>query len=95
MAIQDPNDPTIWNPQIEERSYRGEMFRNKYSNRPAGDHDDVTLTSKIRVLLNPFLQQNYGRIKYVDILGCKWTVTSVEIQYPGVIMEIGGVYTGG
>lgn len=41
---------------------------------------------------NSYLIENLPYILYVTYAGNKWKVTSVDLQHPRVILEIGGVY---
>jgi hypothetical protein len=29
---------------------------------------------------------------YVEFMGTKWKITNVEVQYPRLILSVGGVY---
>ena len=40
------------------------------------------------------MTQHCSSMVYVELMGEKWKVTDVEIQYPRLILSIGGVYNG-
>ena len=31
-------------------------------------------------------------MRYVEFMGAKWKISSVEVQYPRLILTVGGVY---
>ena len=54
----------------------------------------ITLQNKIRIIANPKIRTNYNLIKYVLYKGTKWAVTSVEEDYPALVLTLGGEYHG-
>lgn len=86
-------EPGVWEPEeIVERNYYGDMLRNSKKNDQTQIVTDFTISNQLSVLSDPFLVKNLQKIIYVTIMGSKWKVNSVEIQYPRIIMDIGGVY---
>ena len=57
-------------------------------------HDDITVSHRISVLADPFAIENFPYIKYVKWLGTKWSVKAVSVEYPRLILSLGGVYNG-
>lgn len=87
--------PGIWEEQIVERSYAGDVFRNIRRWQGAEKvNDDFTLNNQISIVADPFAFKNLGHIRYVTWMNSKWEVSSVEVQYPRMILEVGGVYNG-
>ena len=39
-----------------------------------------------------FIKENLGAMKYVRWQGVNWKITNAEIQYPRIILTIGGEY---
>lgn len=37
---------------------------------------------------------NFQNIRYITYLGANWKVTSIDVQYPRLVLSIGGVYNG-
>jgi len=86
-------EPGIWEPNtIVERNYYGDMLRNRTKNESNQIVTDFTISNQLSILSDPFLVQNLQKIIYATIMGSKWKVNSVEIQYPRIILELGGVY---
>lgn len=87
--------PSVWQQTIVERKYRGDV--NRVSRRlQSGDkvNDDITISNEIEILADAFAFENFQNIKYVTWMGTKWTVNTVTVEPPRLILEIGGVYNG-
>lgn len=86
--------PGVWEPVIEEHGYVGDLIRN-INRYDSGDkvNSDVSLNNQISIILDPYALENSQYIKFVNFLGIKWRVTSIEIQYPRLLINIGEVYS--
>lgn len=85
--------PGQYRPEIVEKSYPIDILRNyQIEQTTTFQNDDLVLNNKISVLLDLYLKDNFPRVKYVKWKGIKWKVKSLEISYPRLILEIGGVY---
>lgn len=85
--------PGVWVEKIEERPYFGDVLRN-FRRWQNGEYlnDDLNVSNQISVVADPFAYQNFHSIRYVEFMGARWKVSSVEVQYPRLILEVGGVY---
>lgn len=85
--------PGVWTPQIEERSYTGDVIRNyrRWDNNEYVN-DDVNITNSISIIADKYAYECLGFMKYVDWMGTKWKISSVEIQRPRIIISMGGIY---
>lgn len=87
--------PGVWEEQITERTYYGDLIRNTRRLRTSDKlNDDINVTNEISIVADPFAYQNFHLMKYVAFMGAKWKIESVEVQYPRLILTIGGVYNG-
>ena len=87
--------PGVWVPKTVERYYRGDLTRiHKRWDSSQGINDDITLQNEISIVLDPYALQNFQSIRYVEFMNSKWSVTAVDVQYPRLILSIGGVYNG-
>lgn len=85
--------PGVWPEEFTERKYYGDLLRN--SRRLQGSqqvNDDITISNQISILADPYAVQHFHAIRYAELFGTKWKVSSVEVQYPRLILELGGVY---
>ena len=85
--------PGVWTEEISEREYYGDVLS---LNRKleTGEHlnDDININNRISILADPFAFERFSSIRYVSWMGAKWKVSNVEVQYPRLILSIGGVY---
>ena len=85
--------PGVWEEIVTDRNYYGDVIRNvrKYQ-AGSGVNDDLNINNEISIVADPFAYENFHSMKYVVFMGAKWKITSVEVQYPRLILTIGGVY---
>lgn len=86
-------NPGVWKEQITERSYYGDLTRNT-RNLQSTDKltDDINVSNVVSIVADPYANQNFHSMRYVEFMGAKWKISSVEVQYPRLILTIGGVY---
>jgi hypothetical protein len=87
--------PGVYKEEITERDYYGDLIRNT-RRLQSGDkvNDDINVSNEISIVADPFANQNFHSMRYVEFMGAKWKITNVEVQYPRLILTIGGVYNG-
>ncbi len=85
--------PGVWEDTITERFYFGELNRST-RRLQTSEHlnDDIDISNEISIVADPFAYENFHAMRYVSFMGSKWKITSVEVQYPRLILTIGGVY---
>ena len=87
--------PGVWTEQITERKYYGDITRNARRLQTSGQlNDDINVSNEISIVADPFANQNFQSMKYITFMGSKWEITNVELQYPRMILTIGGIYNG-
>lgn len=86
----------VWMDEVAERKYSGDVIRNssRWSTSSDSTNDDLNVNNQISIVADPFAYQNFHSMKYIEFMGTKWKVTSVEVQYPRLILSLGGVYNG-
>ena len=89
-------DPGIWEEQIVERGpYYGDVTRNTSRYQPSGGvNDNINISNNINIVADPYANENFQHMRYVVFKGTKWEITNVEVQYPRILLSIGGVYNG-
>ncbi len=88
-------EPGVWDSPVEEREYYGDMTSNRWKHQSSGEiNDNLNLSNVLSILADPFAFENHSSIAYIEILGAKWKVSDVELQYPRMILSIGGVWNG-
>ena len=88
--------PGVFKDDIEERNYAGDLIRNtsRWSTQTDSTNDELIISNQISIVADPFAYQNFHSIKFATFMGTKWKVTNIEVQYPRLILTLGGVYNG-
>jgi hypothetical protein len=81
---------------VTEHVHFGDMIsnRNKIQSSPNSTNSDITLMNNISIVADNFAIENFGHMKYAVVNGMKWKITDVLVQYPRLILTIGGLYNG-
>ena len=87
--------PGVYEEQITERNYYGELVRNTRRLQTSDQvNDNINIANEISIIADPFANKNFEFIKYVEFMGSMWEVSSAEVQFPRIILAIGGIYNG-
>lgn len=85
--------PGVWGPKIEERPYYGDLQRNSRRLQTSDKvNDDINISNEISIVADPYANENFHTIRYAEFMKTKWKVTDVEVQYPRLILTLGGVW---
>jgi hypothetical protein len=88
--------PGVYDDVITERTYQGDVIRNTYRVEGGGDqvNQDISLSHSIAIVADEHAIKHSMDIKYVRLEGVLWSVTSVEVRAPRLILSLGSVYNG-
>ena len=87
--------PGVWDEKIIERPYYGDVTRNTSRFQSSGEvNDNININNIISIVADPYANENFQYMRYVEFKGAKWKITNAEVQYPRIILTIGGVYNG-
>lgn len=93
FAVTEETKPGVWTEQMVERRYYGDLTRNTRRLQSSGNlNDNVTISNQISIVADPFANENFHAMRYAEYMGTKWKITSVEVQYPRLILELGDVF---
>lgn len=85
----------VWEQQIKELPYSGDSIRNtRMLQNSGGVNDNINIGNQISIVSDPYADQNFHLMLYVEFMGTLWKITNVDVQYPRLILTIGGVYNG-
>lgn len=92
-TYEDPNRPGIWLDEEIERPYYGDILKNTLKYGPDSKvNEDVSISNRISILCDPYAMNHVKNMKYITFMGSKWTITDVEVNYPRLILSLGGLY---
>jgi hypothetical protein len=87
--------PGVWVDQIVERSYYGDVIRNARNLREGENlNPDLSVQNSISIVADAYANNHFFAIRYVEWAGTLWTVSSVEVQSPRLLLRLGEVYNG-
>lgn len=88
-------EPGLYEDQIIERPYYGDLIRNTRKLQSSGEiNDNINLSNEISIVADPYANQNFYKMRYIEFNGTKWKIADVEVQYPRLILQIGGLWNG-
>lgn len=95
-SVETPDNSGVYVDQITERTYYGDVNRNVRNNiqNPDKVNEDISVSNTISIVADQHAIENFINIKYVGWAGVLWTVSSVDIQSPRLILNLGEVYNG-
>lgn len=95
FAVTEETRPGIYEEKITERNYVGDLIRNSRRLQTGSQvNDDINISNQVSIVADPYASQNFHTMRYATYLGTKWKITNVEVQYPRLILELGGVWNG-
>ena len=87
--------PSVYEPQLVERDYYGDLTKNnrRFDNGSTAN-GEITVSNQLSILADPFAQEHFYSIRYATLYGGKWKVTDVSVEYPRLVLTLGGLYCG-
>lgn len=94
FVATEETSPGVWKANTVERGYCGDLIRNIWRNDAGSKvNSDVTVNNQVSIVCDPYALENFQFIKFVRFLGTAWKVTSVEVNYPRLLLNLGEVYS--
>ena len=92
-VITNEIEPGVYVEEVIENEYYGDVIRNTRRLREAAKvNDDINISNQISIVADPFANNNFHAMRYIMFMGTKWKIIEVEVQYPRLILSIGGLY---
>ena len=87
--------PGVWEEQITVREYYGDLTRNTRRLQTADKvNDDININNELSIVSDPYAIDHFCTMRYAEFMGTKWKITNVEVQFPRLVLSLGGVYYG-
>lgn len=95
-VVTKETEPGIYEEVVVENVYYGDVLKDsRRLQERAKVNDDITISNRISIIADPFANNHFHSMRYVEMMGTKWKITDVEVAFPRLILSIGGVYNGG
>lgn len=89
------DSPGVWVEHIVERSYSVDILNNvRRLEGSESINDNINISNRISIVADPYARMNFHTIRYATFLGTTWKVSSVEVNPPRLILNLGGIYNG-
>lgn len=93
FAISKETAPGVCTDTIERRFYYGEVISRRIrTTNGTSINDNVNVSDEISIVSDPFANEHYFAIKYVTYMGVKWKVENISVQFPRLVLSLGGMY---
>lgn len=94
-TIETPAGSGVHVEEATEFPYYGDVLQDTRKSQPADKlNDDISVQNRISILADAYAFEHYFAIKYVVWMGVAWSVSSVEVKSPRLILSLGSVYNG-
>ncbi len=89
-------EPGYYEEIITEKPYYGDSIKNTRSIQTPtnGTNENVNISNQISILADPYANNHIYSMRYATFQGAKWKVTNVDVQYPRLILSLGGLWNG-
>lgn len=88
-------EPGVWVDEIIERQYYGDVIRNARNLREGENlNPDLSVQNSVSIVADAYANEHFHAIRYVEWAGALWTISSVEVQSPRLLLRLGEVYNG-
>lgn len=93
FAISKETAPGVCTDTIERRFYYGEVISRRIrTTNGTSINDNVNVSDEISIVSDPFANEHYFAMKYVTYMGVKWKVENISVQFPRLVLSLGGMY---
>ena len=84
--------PGLFENQMIYKTYKGDVIRNYKRNQDGSKvNSDLSVSNLISIVADPYAREHFFKIKCVEWQGALWKVSSVEVQWPRLNLELGGL----
>lgn len=92
---ETPPDSGVWTDVMVERPYRGDVVKNSREvQNGTGVNDNIIVANSISIVADSYAIEHFLFIKYVKWMGNLWVVSTVTVQRPRLLLDLGSVYNG-
>lgn len=94
FANTEETSPGVW-VGVAERPYYGDVLSrgmNVMSTEQV--NKDISIINRISIIADPYAYENFSAMRYIKFMNATWSINSVDVQYPRLILNIGGIYNG-
>ena len=89
-------EPGLWvENEIVERQYFGDIISNRWRRENSGGvNENINISNQISIVADPYARDHVSAMTWIESSNEKWKITDVDVQFPRLVISIGGVYNG-
>lgn len=89
--------PGDWTEKIVTRPYYGDSIRNTrlLQQNSESTNNNVNIGNQLSIVADPYANDHIYDMRYAEFQGNKWTISNVDVQFPRLILTLGGLYNDG
>ena len=89
------SSPGVYLEEVQRKPYSGEVIKSSSRVQQGPNvNDDIVINNVVSIISDPFADNNYFAIRFLEMAGASWKVTNVELRRPRLLLTLGGVYNG-
>lgn len=94
LFTQTETAPGVWEERIVEKECYGDVVSdNRIFQNHSQLNDDITISNSFSIVADKEAYTYFHNIRYVNYMGTKWKVESVDASNPPrLTLDVGGVY---
>ena len=93
---EDPEAPGNWKEYTIVKPYKGEWKRFISKWTPGSKvNDDKRVNNELEIIADSFALANFAQIRCVEWMGHQWSVPTVTLRLPRLVLEVGDIYNAG
>lgn len=96
VGFAEPQEikPSVYKDVLVERKYQGDVEKLYLrESRGSSDNSDLKVSNIISILADPYINHNFLNIRFVEWMGVRWMVESVDASTPPRLkLTLGGTY---
>ncbi len=78
-----------------ERTYKGDVLNyTKRWENGEGINKNINISNQISIVADTYAYAHIGEMRYLQWMNNYWEITSITVEYPRLVLSIGGVYSG-
>lgn len=94
-ALDTEKPGGVWIQEVTERKLKGDLNRTSARQSISESvNGTISLVNTVSVVADGYAMQHFSAIRYIKVDGVAWTVTSVSVERPRLILRMGEVYNG-
>lgn len=92
---ETPPDSGVWKDVVVEHHAYGDVLRNNVRTSPGDQaNNDKAVGNTLKIKMDPYARAHFSKILYARWMGVLWIVSTTQVEYPNLILTLGGEYNG-